>query len=211
MIFFYMYCSNFSSMKIENSKIYFKNGIQFDARMCPKNKNNHKVWGVFSNLGRKFMVPTKTLLLESLLKSFQGSLNLLDKTTPKKNSKVMQNCLYNYPKIVKCKPFRSMRLCLCKFYSLLWLLCHKFCDNMSPWKFSATTMKNKTHYHQKLETYTCNLKLPYHEIMKTCINKFDTMDWITMRLCLCKWNYSLLWPILISNFVSTCHHAKWHL
>ncbi len=108
---------------------------------------------------------------------------------------------------MKCKSFRSMRLCLCKwYYSLLWLLCCKFCDNMSP-----ATMKNKTHNHQKLESYTCNLLKPHHDIMKTCINKFDTMNWITMRLCLCKWYYSLFWLILISNFVSTCHHAKWHL
>ncbi len=52
--------------------------------MCPKNKKYHKVWEVYSNLGKEFMIPTKTWLLESLLKSFQGSLNLLDKTTTQK-------------------------------------------------------------------------------------------------------------------------------
>jgi len=89
-----MYCSNFSSMKIDNSKKYLKNGIQLYAHVCvQRTTNTTKYEGFFSNLGREFMVPTKTLLLESLFKYFQSSLNLLEKTTPKKNSKIMQNCL----------------------------------------------------------------------------------------------------------------------
>ncbi len=34
----------------------------------------------------------------------------------------------------------------------------------------------------------CNHEIYYHDIMKTCINKFDTM-----KLCLSKWYHTLLW------------------
>jgi hypothetical protein len=132
--------------------------------MCPKNKNNHKIWGVFSNLGRKFMVPTKTLLLESLLKSFQGSLNLLDKTTPKKNSKVMQNCLYNYPKIVKCNLFvpwdyacansiPSFGFCATYFV----ITCHLENFQLLPWKTKLITTKNWKLTHVTLSYHTMKL------------------------------------------------------
>jgi hypothetical protein len=169
MIFFNMYCSNFSSMKIENSKKYRKNGIQFYAHVCPNNNKYHKVWGDFKNLGREFMVPTKTLLLESLLKSFQGSLNLLDKTTPKK---IPRSCKIAYttiqrlwnvnlfvPRDYACANGTNPSFGFCA--TIFVITCHLENFHLLPWKTKLITTKNWKLTHVTLKNHTMTLwKLP---------------------------------------------------